>query len=241
MKTTGGFTIKPRLLALQAVMALLVLGLVISYRQGMYSIPAFELSEEQSLEPAKMYNEDLLEWFGIEFLPSVIEEPELTAILDAHTVSEDEDYHQSRKATVYDIFGPLIASSGGENEHRYYISKSGDKGHGVYANEFMPKYTLIGVYTGIRTSTSEDTTYEWNYLSTPIVDDEELPIGLDGREAGNMLRFINDGKNLNIRMVSVAWNNRWYTIYSASKDIHVGEELMVSYGSGYWEEREFLV
>jgi SET domain-containing protein len=124
----------------------------------------------------------------------------------------------------------LIPTSGGIGERRFHI-----------ANEFIAKDAIIGVYTGVRTAKSDSSTYEWNYYSKPIFRGQEVHIGIDGMHGGNMLRFINDGKeeSLNVDVISVPWENRWYRIYTAMKDIFPGEELMVSYGSGYWEDREF--
>jgi SET domain-containing protein len=163
---------------------------------------------------------------------------EVTNLLDDHNVTEDSSYDPSLKESVYDVIGPLIAKSGGIGERRYYIAKdSGIKGSGVYADEFMPENTLIGVYTGVRTAASQDTKYEWGYQSKPLYEGQEVNIGNDAMFGGNMLRFINDGKpeNLNCNAVQVAWENRWYIVYMAKKDIHPGQELTVSYGSGYWK------
>jgi SET domain-containing protein len=166
------------------------------------------------------------------------EHQELTELLDNHNVTEDSSYDPSHKESVYDVIGPLIAKSGGIGERRYYIAKdSGIKGSGVYADEFMPENTLIGVYTGVRVPVSQDTKYEWGYQSIPLYEGNPLPLGINRMYEGNMLRFLNDGKpeNLNCRPVGVVWENRWYIVYMAKKDIYPGQELTVSYGSGYWE------
>jgi SET domain-containing protein len=41
-------------------------------------------------------------------------------------------------------------------------------------------------------------------------------------------------------MVAIAHGNRWHTLYVASADIEVGDELFISYGSNYWKNREFF-
>jgi SET domain-containing protein len=136
----------------------------------------------------------------------------------------------------------LILTSGGIGERRFHIAKDdGVKGSAVYADEFIAKDDIIGVYTGVRTAKSDSSTYRWSYYSKPIFRGQEVHIGIDAMHGGNMLRFINDGKkeSLNVDVISVPWENRWYRIYTAMKDIYPGEELMVSYGSGYWKKRDF--
>jgi hypothetical protein len=236
------FSAKPRLVALLSVLILLIIGLVVSYSRVATIEVIKPAKVESHVVPTKLYNEDLFDWFNITFLPQTLDDGALMELLDNHTVTEDSRYQPDSKKSVYDVIGPLIATNGGIGEHRYYIAKEdGIKGSSVYADEFLPNNTLIGVYTGVRTHQSDDTKYEWNYYSRPLFEGEPLPIGLDAMYGGNMLRFINDGKleNINVDAVSIPWENRWFRLYFASRDIHPGQELLVSYGSGYWQERDF--
>jgi hypothetical protein len=93
------FSAEPRFLVLLALSALLILGLVLSY----YSTSTAELINQVKVVPVKLYNEDLFDWFNITFLLQMIEDRELTEILDNHNVTEDSSYHPSRKESVYDI------------------------------------------------------------------------------------------------------------------------------------------
>jgi hypothetical protein len=204
------------------------------------------------LQVEKLYNEDLFERFKVTFLPNTIEENrELTSILvypfpnkikkDQHDVTKDTRY-PVYKESVYEKLGPFVEAGGGENERRFYVAKAGDKGYGVFADEFIQKGDIIGVYTGVLTVESKeieyDYDYEWSYYSRPIVNGKELIIGLDGKNKGNMLRFLNDGDVVNCENITVAWNNRWHAVVIAMSDIQVGDELQLSYGSGFWEDRE---
>jgi SET domain-containing protein len=144
---------------------------------------------------------------------------------------------------VYEKFGPLIDSSGGVDERRFYVAEAGAKGHGVFADELIYKGDIIGVYTGVRTvekieELGYDYDYEWSYYSRPVVNGKELTIGLDGKYSGNMLRFLNDGKIVNCENITIAWNNRWHAVVIAMENIQIGDELQLSYGSGYWEDRK---
>jgi hypothetical protein len=143
MKSGLSYSIKPRLIAMQTVVLLLVLGFVYYYRSfgstvG-YDIRAPTVDTREV--PAKLYNEDLAEWYNVTFLPEMVEDRELTSYLDNWSVKDDKGYYKSsRKESVYDIFGPLISTSGGIGERRFYIRKdSGIKGSAVYADEFIPK------------------------------------------------------------------------------------------------------
>lgn len=196
--------------------------------------------------PLKLYNEDLPKYFNVSFLWTIVEDPDITEILNRHDITQDNKYKPSKKESVYDVIGPVVATSGGRGEKRYYISKSGEKGYGVFADAFITKGSVIGVYTGVRTAAAETTKYEWKYQSNPfrhkqIQGGERVAIGTDASKSGNALRFINDGdqEKLNCKMVAVAWRNRWYPVYVATKDIYPGDELMISYGANYWKRRKF--
>jgi hypothetical protein len=64
------FSAKPRLRILLAVSALLILGLELSYRKSANSSTStFKLIKQVKVVPAKLYNEDLFEWFNVTFLP----------------------------------------------------------------------------------------------------------------------------------------------------------------------------
>jgi hypothetical protein len=243
MKLTS-FSVTPRFRILLAVSALLILGLKLSYRKSAdSSTSTTKLIKQVKEVPTKLYNEDLVEWFNVTFLPQMKEEhQELTDLLDNHDITKDITYNSSLKASVYDVIGPLLAKNGGIGERRYYIAKdSGIKGSSVYADEFMSKFTLIGVFTGVRDLASKDKKYEWGYPSIPLNDGVPIAIGTDAMHGGNMLRFFNDGnpENLNCEAVTIAWENRWYIVYTAKKDIYPGQELTVSYGPRYWDKRGF--
>lgn len=205
-----------------------------------------KVSQVQSAKvtiPEKLYNEDLAEYFNYTFLPLTLEDRELTPLLDRHNVTLDESYKPRRKQRVYDKLGPYLDKSGGTGERRFYVARAGEKGWRCFADEFMAKNTLLGVYTGVRTAQSLDSKYEWSYPSRVVnAKNETVYIGLDAMFGGNMLRFINDGntESLNCRMQRVAWNNRWFTLYLTKRDVYPGDELLISYGSGYWESRDFL-
>jgi hypothetical protein len=120
----------------------------------------------------KFYNEDLgsLPHFpNINFFPTIQEEPYVTAILDAHDVRKDENYHVHSVAR-YKAWGPKILTNGGRNERRYYLAQAGVKGWGVFADEFIPNDSLVGVYTGynIAATDATDTKYARHFLSYAI-------------------------------------------------------------------------
>ena len=55
---------------------------------------------------------------------------------------------------------------------------------------------------------------------------------------GNYLRFVNhDLSQLNAVPVYVPYKNRWYVLYIAENDIHVGDEIFTYYGDDYFKDR----
>lgn len=273
-KTTmkAGFSIKPRVLAVQVLITMLIIGLYFTWTKqsigvelynsvkntdlapGVSEVPVksstnvkdVPVESSSGLEdysptmPEKMYNEDLMMYFNVTFISSIIEHDDVKEVLDMHNATLDEEYEPEKKEKVYDVLGPQIEGLGGRGEKRFYVKGAGEKGYGVFANEYIKRMSIIGLYTGERTASSLDTKYEWTYQSEPEDNfGDKVYIGTDGKYMGNMLRFINDGKYINCKMVQVVWKNRWYPIYVATKDIHPGEELSVSYGSSYWEDRDF--
>jgi SET domain-containing protein len=77
----------------------------------------------------------------------------------------------------------------------------------------------------------------WNYQSKEF-DGKQIALGLDAREKGNYMRFINHkGPDCNAEAEYIPFNNLWYVYYIAVKDIAPGEEITTDYGSNYFDSR----
>jgi hypothetical protein len=123
--------------------------------------------------------------------------------------------------------------------------------HALYANQHLPPDSFILPYLGYvhdQTELNESSDYDLSL-------DRELGIGVDASKMGNEARFIND-----YRGVSSASNAEFRDIYvdigggkvekrvgvfvlssgksgKRAKGVGKGQEILVSYGKGFWSER----
>lgn len=124
--------------------------------------------------------------------------------------------------------------------------------HGLYTNQNHPPDSFILPYLGFvhdETDTDQASDYDLSL-------DRELGIGVDATKMGNEARFIND-----YRGISTAPNAEFRDIYvdigagkvekrvgvfvlsagksgKRAKGIARGQEILVSYGKGFWTERQ---
>ena len=126
--------------------------------------------------------------------------------------------------------------------------------HGLFATRTLPPGTFILPYLGhyhlnLPTDTNPDSEYD-------ISLDRELGISIDAEKAGNEARFINDYRKIGDRAnaefrdiwVQIAegkWE-RWMGVFVVGvgkaglrkKGVGRGEEIVLSYGKGFWDERK---
>lgn len=187
----------------------------------------------------KIFWKDIPTVFDVSFLAQTEDESDVKEVLDLHDIRNDERYKASDKQ-LYDAWGKVMESSLARDDQydRFYVGKSGKKGWGLFANHPLADGEFLGVYSGKRTFTRDSLDYQWNYQSRP----NGRYIGLDARTYGNLMRFVNDDmqKRWNCQMVAIAYKNRWFTLYVATRDIAPGEEILVSYGEGYWNNRDIF-
>lgn len=127
--------------------------------------------------------------------------------------------------------------------------------HGLYAARHLPPNTIILPYLGF-VHGPEETDEHSNY---DLTLDRELGIGVDANKAGNEARFINDYRGVSQSGPNAEFRDYWVSpgqtdfekrigIYVLSpgksgrnsKGIAKGEEILVSYGKGFWNSRKLL-
>ena len=123
----------------------------------------------------------------------------------------------------YNKFAPMCVA---------YIND--DIGFGVFATAPIFKGDFIGVYMGVIKSKNgkDDPAYTWEHPGDPLRSDIKLEC--DATYAANELRYVNHSFAPNVKKVDILCNNRWYVCYVAQEDIEPGEQILVSYGMGYW-------
>lgn len=113
-------------------------------------------------------------------------------------------------------------------------------GYGLFAHSTIKKGELIGEYTGEVKNSNDvsDTTWAWRYPSYAYKDEAHVPdISVDGRLAGNGMRFANHSDEPNTITQRVFADGFLRILYVATKDIGPNEQITVSYGSAYWKTR----
>lgn len=104
---------------------------------------------------------------------------------------------------------------------------------GLIATKKWKKFNIVGEYTGILSLDDKDTKY-MAYLSK--IDNDDL--GIDAKNCGNEMRFINDYRNLrdrpNVRLEIVYIDKKPKVLVVVLEDIDEDEELLLDYGEGYW-------
>ena len=112
-------------------------------------------------------------------------------------------------------------------------------GYGIFAEADLACDDFIGIYTGVVQDRdlvgSKD--YTWAY---PVRKEDGGKISLDAKFKGNELRFVNHSYNPNsvVRYV-LGLDGLWHVCYIASKEIKKGQQVLISYGTAYWESRKY--
>lgn len=118
---------------------------------------------------------------------------------------------------------------------------SDEIGYGLFANGPIKKGDLIAEFTGIiqNESDTNDSTWAWAYPYTAYNDGLGLsPMNVDGKYAGNALRFVNHSDNPNTEMKRIFLDGFIRSLYVSTRDIAQDEQISVSYGTNYWQNRQ---
>lgn len=101
---------------------------------------------------------------------------------------------------------------------------------GVFATEKFDRFDIVGEYTG----KVVDDTVNGHYVAA--LEDKTLneSLGIDAENCGNEMRYINSYLNIdfeaNVSMRTVYMNTYPHIVIVCTKDIDVGDELLLDYG-----------
>ncbi len=116
---------------------------------------------------------------------------------------------------------------------------SSEIGYGVFAEQDIKEGSFIGVYSGVLEDDSllENFDYAWAYPAK--TSEFEFYFSIDAALKGNELRFVNDGIEPNCTAkYLIGKHSCWNICYIALKDIKKGDQLLISYGESYWNNRD---
>ncbi|KAJ0107487.1 hypothetical protein J7T55_007676 [Diaporthe amygdali] len=102
-------------------------------------------------------------------------------------------------------------------------------GKGAFANQLIPRGTIIGEYLGrlhpLMTLHGGD---RYIFYFNEAAD-------VSAYQYGNITRFVNHHCKPNITAQLVMYGRRRVIVYTANQDIQTGDQVFVSYGRGYFE------
>ncbi|KAI9339215.1 hypothetical protein DFJ73DRAFT_961957 [Zopfochytrium polystomum] len=201
---------------------------------GVASDPADAVAADESFFHAHFSTH-----FGISVVHTTVIDPVVLPFLIGHDIFQDEKYTDDPDtADEWRQRIGWVLDDGLPDDKRFEIKwVSKEKGYGVFAKVHIAKGSIIGIYSGVLTNAS-NSDYMWTYPS--VVRDEngnELSLGIDAQYRGNFARFVNHDGDPNCDSVYVPYSGIWHVVYVAERPIARGEEVTVSYGSGYWENR----
>ena len=123
---------------------------------------------------------------------------------------------------------------------------------GLFALTVIPPRTVIVPYLGVvhtEEESRDDSDYDLRVLGPPPeLGAVDIPLGIDATHKGNEARFVNDFRGVaqrpnvffeeyEVLSEDGSQQQRGLLIKSGSKPIRPGEELLVSYGKGFWAAR----
>jgi hypothetical protein len=193
-----------------------------------------------SIDIRKEYTYEDFPIFNVTPIHQVIVDEDVQEWINQHPITI-EDYPD--KQILIEKYGELLNLESLEQYDREiavikWVSDS--IGFGLFAKRRITMGELIGRYTGILgLGYMSNKDYTWSYGE---VEDEigyKLEIGVDAKDNGNYVRFVNHkGADANCDVELVPLNGKWDFIYIAKREILPGEELTVDYGDEYFETRK---
>lgn len=117
-------------------------------------------------------------------------------------------------------------------------------GYGVFADAPLETGAFIGEYAGVVQPESDlsgtalasdgyESDYSWYYLDEI---DGAPSLEINGRLAGNEMRFVNHGEEPNLVVEHTLFEGQWIIFFVAGRDIEKDEQLLIDYGEAYWSE-----
>ncbi len=183
---------------------------------------------------------EALKGYKFEFLDGIIIDEEFT--VEALPKSIDGDLLYKTNLEIVDL---LKTPSDLDRYELRYINPTINLG--VFSREIIKKDETLFFYGGLKKNhDSEDVSYAFNFRS------DSLNMFIDARECGNIGRFVNHAPNpvkdsppskdqtvleANVTSFSHYLKGVEIVVFTADRDILKGEQLLVDYGSPFFESR----
>lgn len=142
----------------------------------------------------------------------------------------------SRSLMSADSFILPINQQGKKPDAR--VQKIGEKmGYGLVAHEFIPKGTLIEIYTGEFQSSSSVDSFSNNRYVVAVDRSDERCLVINAETVGNKARFANHSYCPNAELVRCESLQGGFIAAGlvSCSDIQPGEQILWNYGTSYWK------
>lgn len=110
-------------------------------------------------------------------------------------------------------------------------------GHGVFAQQDISAYSLVGEYTGTvrkrQSRRDRDNSYIFSYVNCG----KHTPYIIDAEKNGNFTRFINHSEKPNLYSKWIMKDSICHIVLIANQPISKGSQLTYDYGPQYWKHR----
>ncbi|KDQ54775.1 hypothetical protein JAAARDRAFT_135039 [Jaapia argillacea MUCL 33604] len=162
---------------------------------------------------------------------------------------QSQCYHASVPAKICAVIRPGIASGTLNSNSRAPViirpvTAASHPAHGqfgLFASKKIPPRTHIIDYIGeVHADERTDSDYD---LSLYRSNDGQVNVGVDARTMGNEARFVNDYRGIRAKPNAEFLEKRsasgelHMSVWSGNEGIKKGEEIVVSYGKGWWRAR----
>lgn len=176
--------------------------------------------------------------FKVRYIKQCEVDPALKRVIAKNVVTQEPLYKDNKE--YYDDlakkYGSLISRSYIGPVYVKYIGEP--FGFGVFAKKAIKSGEMIGEYTGVICILAKipDAKFAFDYPSPQVDGVAHEGLAIDAYNAGNITRFVNHSSdNANVYVETIPYKNRWHQVFCASRDIEQGEQLLIDYGSQYWD------
>jgi hypothetical protein len=110
-------------------------------------------------------------------------------------------------------------------------------GNGVFANEQIPEFSMVGEYVGEVRKRNRKGDRENPYVFGYVIGHQQTSYVIDAKDKGNFTRFINHSYEPNLISKSVIFEGVGRIFFCTNRIISPGEQLTYDYGPYYWRRR----
>lgn len=182
---------------------------------------------------------ELNKQIGFTFTPSLIVlNPELKLVIERDAKTHENGEGNQSLVRQYSRFinNPAVLD-------KVYIADAASVGLGLFSRQGFKRGDFVGEYTGVvvpRYKAAATNIYIYAYHPAGSSLKDYGALELDAKFVGGHIRFANDSKRPNVDGMFMSFDGLWRIIFVANRSIQPDEQLMIDYGTEYWEKYKKL-